>query len=191
MKFNAIHFFVILALSIPCIMSCSKKLKHEDEVKYYVTMQKTRNHQVKSWNRAMHDCTNAYNLSTWDSLGRIPDGRADSAEMSIKNHIACIDTALTEITSVEELDKKIHLKKIVLDYLNHSKEIWQNGMMTRIKMMRKGLETMSEEERIAYNAVSDDIDKVNREAEGMDYYIQEFAIKHKVTSTELIQYNMH
>ncbi len=188
LKPASISFIAIITL---LLLSCGEKLKHEDEVQYYVTMQKTRNQQIKSWNIAMKACNNAYNLSTWNEEGKITEGYADTVKATINRHIAKVDSAIILITSMKELDKKINLKQIMLDYLNHSKDAWKNGMTVQIDMMRtNGLNRLTDSQEIKYEAIQKDMDDLAGEEDGMDYYIQEFAIKHKVSSSELLQFDM-
>src|SRR5687768_18176945 len=157
MKIQSIH----LTLFVPLfLLSCGQKISHDEEVNYYVTMQRTRNQQIKSWNIAMDASNDSYALSTWNDEGKITPGRADSTENCIKKHVAKIDSSITVIGSLKELDKKINLKKIMLEYLNHSKSLWQDGMMTNVRMMQKGIKNMTDDEEIAYGSVSEDVDKV-------------------------------
>jgi hypothetical protein len=186
MNIKSVHLIIFSLF----VFSCGPRISHQEEVAYYVTMQKTRNQQIKSWNVAMNASNDSYALSTWNNEGTITPGRADSNENCIKAHVAKIDSSIGIISSLKELDKKINLKNTMLDYLNHSKTLWQDGMMTKIKMMRKGLKNMTDDEQVAYESVNGDVDKIRGEMDGLDYFIQDFAIKHKVTTTELVNFNM-
>ncbi len=185
------HLRTILSLMIAFLImsSCGgpKKLNHEDEVSYYVSVWKIFDHNLKGWNNLIDTYNDGYNLSTWNDEGKLQGGRVDTMSNVLNAYIASVDSSITKISAIKEIDKEINLAEYMNTYFDHVKKFCQGGLREAIESFRTGHNNLTDIQRMSAEASDKEQEAIHNEGNELRYKFQKYIDKHRITSEELLR----
>ncbi|MBU0490074.1 MAG: hypothetical protein KKA07_18055 [Bacteroidetes bacterium] len=185
MKTNSMLFLIIASITL--MVSCGKKISHEEKVKYYVTVVKELGEATIAVNEFWYETMNGMETAQRNADKKLDSATVVKLDQMFTLSTEALITAIDNLLKLAEVDEDINLKEKVLAYLNDTKKLQEASLPIIIRGLADGLDSMADQDRGTFVEFQSKGRELQKNSEDLEKLARTFLDKHNITKEDVVK----
>ena len=177
-------FFLLTIIIVGC---SGNGTKHEDAVKYFVSLAGPLSQSMTSYKEFMTDFSNCHNSSKQNGASRLDSMQLKTVELGLIKFQNSVTDCLMKIDTIGDYDKSLPLKKMSKAHLVFVDSLLKAFKPKCLYIMKNGFENLTDEYLESLKSI---VDEESKQSSKTDDAFNNFRDKYSITNKDLKQYGL-
>ena len=171
--------------SLLFMISCGKKVSHDQALTYISTIWQNYSCTVDNFNEYSQKLSEAIATTKTNNERKLDEIVVDSLEKNYNTTIIILSSSIQKLKELDEIDTSINLKSNVLNLYQDAKYLLDSCSTQVIKSLSIGLDNVSDQDIEKIREFTSLIIKINFEQNNIDKLATDFQAKYHITDEEI------
>ena len=189
MKYHIYSIAFFFSLLVSGTSYCQTST-HADDLLYYTTIALQMKEITPKVQSFWGELRQSIMTATENGNHKLDESKISNLKDDLRNNENELDRKIRMIGSLDETDKDLNLKQIIITYLTEAKSLEENSVPKVIQFLDKGIDKLNEQEKQVLKLFIMKGEELSSKSRNLQSISMAYRGKHNITNAELDKYGL-